>query len=951
VTPEEWQIIDEAFQKALSSDGADRDVFLASFAADHPELAGQLADLLAADAESDDKLASPVAASVELLASEVVDPWAGATIGTWRIAHRIASGGMAAVFLADRTDGQFDQQVAIKIMSSQLLSPDAVTRFKSERQILADLSHPRIAQLHDGGTTDDGLPYLVMEYVDGLPVDDYCNEHELSIDARLQLFRKICDAVDYAHRNLIVHRDLKPSNILVDENGEPKLLDFGIAKLINTSPAEATVAMTREGTRAMTPEYASPEQVRSEPISVTSDVYSLGVLLYRLLTGQSPYGSSVSSSLDYERAIVEQEPAKPSTVVTDDLSNHTGMNQPGLSSNRLRSRLSGDLDNIILKTLQKDPERRYLSVAALAEDIRRYMHHEPVDARGADWIYIAKKFGVRNSKALVITALVLVGGAAMVTYYTVKLAAERDRAQLEATKATEVTEFLTELFGAAAPVVALGETITARMLLETGAARINSDLEAQPAVRAALLEAIGNSYASMRDLKRALPLLERSRELRDPNEPSAKLGQRIGYLLHDLGEYERALKELNSALRLETEANGRDTVLAGHIIRFIAATHTALGDFERADVAFNESIKILESTADDGLAQLAYAKTQYAHLQRTTGDLAAAEPLLLEALAIHESLYGDTHPAIATTLTNIGNHYERLGDPVRARDFYVRSLEVKRRLYDKDNISIARTIANLGVIELRLGNPAESERLSNEAMVIFRDALGEDHLHVIFLSENIADAQLAMGKHDQALATYLDSAERVGRFFGSDHFEYGVSTSNVGGAYIKTGQLENAEEALTTADGILRAALGDQHVLVAGNLVKLGQVSYLRDNHLRAVEYYEEALYIYAAETEAANVDEALALEQLGIAQVSNNDPVAAEQAFRDSLAQWTQLVESNLQLWRVSGRLGNALQIQGRLAEAEPLLREAYEASAAELPADDDQVVMISAWLEALNR
>ena len=951
MTPEDWEIVDKAFQRALALDGAEQEAFLEAFEAEHPELGRELRGLLAADSESDDRLASPIAASVEKLADEAVDPWVGKTIGAWKISGRIASGGMAAVFLADRMDGQFEQQVAIKIMSAQLLSPDAVTRFKSERQILADLNHPRIAQLHDGGTTDDGLPYLVMEYIDGLPVDQYCSKHELSIDERLQLFRNICDAVDYAHRNLTVHRDLKPSNILIDEHGEPKLLDFGIAKLLDTKPAGATIAMTREGTRAMTPEYASPEQVRSEPISVASDVYSLGVLLYRLLTGLSPYGTSVESSVDYERAIVEQEPAKPSTVVTEHTQNNVSTSHPGLSASQLRNRLSGDLDNIVLKTLQKEPERRYPSVSALSDDIRRYMRHEPVEARGADWAYVARKFTKRNSKALTIAALVLLVIASMVTYYTIQLAEERDRAQLEATKAQEVTEFLTDLFGAAAPVVAQGETITAGMLLEEGAERINEDLEAQPEVRAALLEAIGNSYASMRDNKRALELLEQSRELQGNEASSAELGQRIGYLLYDLGEYDRALEELGTALQLETETNGANTVLAGHILRFIAVTHRELGEFEHAEEEFNRSIEILEATGDDGLAQLAYAKTQYAYLKRTTGDLAGAEPLLLEALAIHESLYGDTHPAIASTLTNIGNHYERAGNPELARDFYVRSLEVKRRLYDKDNISIGRTIANLGVIELRLSNFAESERLSKEAMVIFKDSLGDDHPHVIFLAENIADAQLAMGKYEDALATYLESAEKVGDVFGKDHFEYGLSTSNLGGAYLKTGQLELAETTLLEADVVLRAAVGDQNLFVAGNLVKLGQLSIARGDPGSAIGIYQEALDIYNAATDDASVDHALALEQLGIAYVDVGDATAAEQAFRHSLAQWEQLVESNSQVWRVSARLGNALQIQGRLNEAEPLLREAFEASAAELPADDDQVVMISEWLEALNQ
>ena len=360
MTDQDWQHLEKAFTAAVALDGEAREAFVRAFAESHPQLLAQLEAMLGADTGGDTRLRDSIAASVESLSAEKTDPWIGRQFGPWTIRKRLAGGGMGAVFLADRADEAYTQTAALKLMSAQLHSPSAIARFKAERQILANLSHPNIGRLLDGGSTDTGVPFLVMEFIDGEPIDDYCETHVLSVEQRLQLMRKVCDAVDYAHRHLIIHRDLKPSNILVDGNGEPKLLDFGIAKLLD--PGDYDIAETRVGTRAMTPEYASPEQVRGESISTATDVYALGVLLFRLMTGQSPYGQKATSPHDYEQAIVGEAPRKPSTAVT-------AVGESGISSvppERLRRLLLGDLDNIVLKALQKEPARRYPTAVALS---------------------------------------------------------------------------------------------------------------------------------------------------------------------------------------------------------------------------------------------------------------------------------------------------------------------------------------------------------------------------------------------------------------------------------------------------------------------------------------------------------------------------------------------------------------------------------------------------------
>ena len=334
-------------------------------------------------------------------------------VGPYRLLEEIGHGGMGTVWLAERSDEAYTKRVAIKLMQRGLHSTELLARFKTERQILASLDHPHIARLIDGGTTENGVPYVVMEHVEGKPLDLHCDEERLTTGQRLELFSQVCEAVSFAHRHLVVHRDLKPANIMVTAKGEPKLLDFGIAKLLDPENAGHTVAETATSARLLTPEYASPEQVRGEPISVATDVYALGVLLYRLMTGRSPYGVSTEVPREYEAAILDNEPLRPSTVVTSPDTDPAVVTSRSTSPQKLQRRLVGDLDNIVLHALQKEAERRYATVNELSTDIGRYLAHLPVVARGDDWLYKARKFLVRNARSLAITTMVVVSIAAL----------------------------------------------------------------------------------------------------------------------------------------------------------------------------------------------------------------------------------------------------------------------------------------------------------------------------------------------------------------------------------------------------------------------------------------------------------------------------------------------------------------------------------------------------------
>ena len=413
---EQWQRVKQLVDHAILTDPGERSAYLDAACGEDRELRQEVESLLAAHEQAGTDFLKDPAVDFK---SAVSAPAARAhsRIGVYQIIDQLGHGGMGEVYRAARADGQYDQQVAIKLVRVGLDTSFLLERFRHERQILASLDHPNIARLLDGGTTENGTPYLVMELLEGVPIDQYCDEHKLSVTQRLQLFRQVCGAVQYAHQRLVIHRDLKPSNVLVTREGVPKLLDFGIAKILDqSSDAQTTLG------QSMTPEYASPEQIRGETITTASDVYSLGVGLYQLLTGCSPYGVNTNNAHELSRAILETEPPRPSTVVLnpkvvppgDTKINAEPLSSAGVSNAgegspaRLARRLQGDIDNILLMALRKEPQRRYASVEQFAEDIRRHLAGLPVIAAKDSWNYRTGKFVRRHRAAIIAAGLALV---------------------------------------------------------------------------------------------------------------------------------------------------------------------------------------------------------------------------------------------------------------------------------------------------------------------------------------------------------------------------------------------------------------------------------------------------------------------------------------------------------------------------------------------------------------
>src|SRR5262245_30161357 len=464
------------------------------------------------------------AAEDETADDSVVDI-TGERVGPYRIVRSLGRGGMGEVFLAERADQQFEQHVAIKLVRRGLLSRHVQGRLRLERQILATLDHPNIARLFDGGTTSDGTPYIVMEYVDGMPIDVYSDQRALDVAGRLKLFMTVCSAVHRAHQNLVVHRDLKPSNILVTPDGAPKLLDFGIAKLLDDRQMMHTMAVTHEDYRVLTPDHASPEQIRGEPITTASDIYVLGVLLYELLCGYRPFALKGNRLAELEQAICEQTPLSPSAAIANAIvSDRDGVQRiardRAATPAKLRRQLRGDLDNIVLMAMRKEPDRRYSSVEQFAADVDRYLRGLPILARADAWSYRATKFVRRHAVVVGLSTamLALLIGFTITTVIqsqTVRrerdvAQAERTRAQAEQQRAEAVRDFLVDSFTRADPARARGKDFTASEILQSGAERATKELHGQPQLQADLLETIGTVYLSRGETAAAEPLIEQA---------------------------------------------------------------------------------------------------------------------------------------------------------------------------------------------------------------------------------------------------------------------------------------------------------------------------------------------------------------------------------------------------------------------------------------------------------
>jgi eukaryotic-like serine/threonine-protein kinase len=696
-------------------------------------------------------------------------------IGPYRILRTLGAGGMGEVFLAERDDAHFDQRVAIKVVHTSMGSRAVHSRLKMERQILAQLNHPNIARLLDGGAMPDGASYLVMEYVDGMALDQYCDNNRLDINARLRLFQAVCAAVHYAHQNLVVHRDLKPTNILVTPAGVPKLLDFGIAKLLDErQAAQHTVAVTHADLRVMTPDHASPEQVRGQPITTSSDVYVLGVLLYKLLCGAGPFIIPSMRLSEIERAICEKDaqPASHAVPVDDSPHARSVADARSTSPSRLRRTLRGDLDNMIAMAMRKEPARRYGSAQQFASDVQRYLDGLPVIARRDTLSYRSAKFVKRHWLPVSAAAgvLFLIIAFATTTYQqSRRIAAERDRAaqerelaDRERVRAEEVSGFLVNLFKLSDPEENRGNQVTARELLDVGAQKLRSELSDQPATKAALLGTVGAVYESLGQYKDAVGVLTESLALQPNDNSKTRIDTllQLGEARSSSGDLQGAESPLNEALQAAQNTLGADSQEAGRAIYWLGRLRYQQDRIAEARSLFERSLQIFESTQApaidvsallDDLALVYTAEKQWA-LARQTYE---------RALAIDRQILGDDHPRLGMHIGNLALVVQNLGDLKQAEALYRDAIRRKERAYGAASAQTAAPQTNLGMLLQREGRLDEAEPLLRSAVDSTLAKWGPDHYWVGWqrvslgmLLHDKGDLAGAENEYRQALAIY-----------------------------------------------------------------------------------------------------------------------------------------------------------------------------------------------------
>ncbi len=758
---ERWQRIETLFAVAAERPAGERRELLDTRCGDDPELRSEIERLL----EADERAGNFIEDAVESAASELK---IGRSIGPYRVIRQLGRGGMSSVYLAVRADAQFRMRVAIKLVRRGMDTDDILRRFRNERQILASLDHPNIAKLLDGGTTDDGLPFFVMDYIEGEPIDTYCDQQQLNIRQRLVLLRDVCSAVHYAHRNLVVHRDLKPSNVLVTTDGVPKLLDFGIAKLLNPELTESALAPTGRLLRLMTPSYASPEQITGGAITTASDVYSLGVLLYELLTGRRPYRVDGGPE-EIERVICTQRPERPSTTVTREVTSavagevRTPMELSGTrgaSPEQLRRVLRGDLDNILLMALRKEPARRYGSVEQLAEDLDRHLTGRPVIARKDTVAYRAGKFVGRHRLGVAAAATSLGLIFALIITLAVQSARirhERDRATHERDRATRVVAMLNELFKIADPGEVRGNSITARELLDHGAEQIRQ-LGDEPET-GMLLDTLARLYEELGLYERSIPLRERSLEIYrrtygDVTQETAKALNDLGRMLALSGEYADAERRFREVLDIRSKLFPEVHPEVLFALNNLGLILHDLGDYRGAEPIYEKGLEIQHRLSDEQENKELILLGNRALLHYDMGQYRQAEASFREVLTTRRQELGADHESTAMALDNLGMTLHALGRYEEAEIRLREGLDIRLRTLGEQNPEIARSRTNLGKLLCARGAPEEAERLLRQGLEQRLLLMGDQHPEVAASFEGLAACHVAQGEPAEAERLY-----------------------------------------------------------------------------------------------------------------------------------------------------------------------------------------------------
>ena len=817
MTGKQQETLDRLFAEAVALPLERQPAFLRENCRD-PEVRLELESLLAFASRP---LAGFTEAIQRVAGSLAAPDFAGLRLGEYRLTGRIGQGGMGAVYRAVRDDDQFQKTVAVKMLRFPDGDPAMLARFRQERQILASLEHPHIARLLDGGAAP--LPYIVMEYVDGLPVTSYCEQEKLTVAGRLGLFRKVCDAVSYAHRQLVVHRDIKPGNILVTADGSPKLLDFGVSKLL-TPVGMDPATITSTACAAMTPDYASPEQVRGEPVSTLTDVYSLGTVLYELLTGRRPHQLGTRDPFEIAREICEHEVESP--------------------------RVNAEIDLVVLKAMHREPARRYQSVEQFSEDIRRYLEGRPIVARPDTLAYRGAKFVRRHRLGVGAAATLfaaLVGGISVSTW-------EARRADTEAAAARAVNEFLqSDLLAQAGASAQSGPDtkpdpdLKVRTALDRAAGHVGAKFAKQPLVEASIRQTLGDAYEDLGLYPEAQQHMERALELRrrargEADRDTLKSMHNLARLLFLEGKYAQAEAPLRSTLAAERRLLGAEHSETLDTMTDLAGVYRALGRYAEAEPLYRKVLDIQPRVLGEKHLDTATTMNELGMLYRLEGQYARAEPLYIRSLDIMRQLKGDEHPDTLTIMNNLAVLYDYEDKYEQAEPLFSKVLEVRRRVLGEEHHFTLLSMYNLASLYGDVGKYKEAEALLVPSEEVRRRVLGEEHSDTLDGTLNLALLYRSEGRYAQAETLFARLLELERRVRGREHRDTLNVMYALAELYRRQARNEEAERLSGAALEVQRRVLGAQHRATLATLALLGRVRVERQKYAEAEPTLREAL-------------------------------------------------------------------------------------------------------------